>query len=67
MPFGKRENSLGKLDAKDLDEIFTLFRNILIPLIGMSTITDIFERMQKDVVGSSLSEILLTRAESLGA
>jgi hypothetical protein len=45
MPFGKRETAWGKLDAKDLDEIFTLFRNILIPLIGMSTITDIFERI----------------------
>lgn len=45
MPFGKRETAWGKLDAKDIDEIFTLFRNILIPLIGMSTITDIFERI----------------------
>lgn len=45
MPFGKRETAWGKLDAKDLDEIFVLFRNILIPLIGMSTITDIFERI----------------------
>ena len=45
MSFGKRETAWGKLDAKDLDEIFTLFRGILIPLIGMSTITDIFERI----------------------
>lgn len=45
MPFGKRETAWGKLDAKDLDEIFKLFRNILIPLVGMSTITDIFERI----------------------
>lgn len=45
VPFGKRETAWGKLDAKDIDEIFTLFRNILIPLIGMSTITDIFERI----------------------
>ena len=45
MSFGKREMAWGKLDAKDLDEIFTLFRSILIPLIGMSTITDIFERI----------------------
>ena len=41
----RREMAWGKLDAKDLDEIFTLFRSILIPLIGMSTITDIFERI----------------------
>jgi hypothetical protein len=35
MAFGKREVAWGKLDAKDIDEIFTLFRGILIPLIGM--------------------------------
>ena len=45
MPFGKRETDWGKLSAKDLDEIFALFRQIIIPLIGMSTITDIFERI----------------------
>ncbi|CZS95803.1 uncharacterized protein RAG0_05328 [Rhynchosporium agropyri] len=45
MPFAKREFAWGKLDAKNIDEIFVLFRNILIPCIGMSTITDIFERI----------------------
>jgi hypothetical protein len=45
MPFAKRETAWGKLDAKDIDEIFRLFRGILIPLIGMSTISDIFERI----------------------
>lgn len=45
MPFAKREMAWGKLNAKDIDEIFTLFRGIIIPLIGMSTITDIFERI----------------------
>jgi hypothetical protein len=45
LAFGKRESAWGKLGAKDMDEIFTLFRGILIPLIGMGTITDIFERI----------------------
>ena len=45
LAFGKRESAWGKLRAKDMDETFTLFRNILVPLIGMSTITDIFERI----------------------
>ncbi|KAG4030892.1 hypothetical protein MFRU_010g00260 [Monilinia fructicola] len=45
MPFGKREVAWGKLDAKDIDKIFNLFREIMIPLIGMSTITDIFVRI----------------------
>ncbi|CZR57246.1 uncharacterized protein PAC_07136 [Phialocephala subalpina] len=45
MPFAKREIAWGKLNQKDLDEIFRLFRSILIPLIGMGTITDIFARI----------------------
>lgn len=45
MAFAKRECAWGKLDAKDMDEIFTLFRGIIIPLVGMSTIIDIFERI----------------------
>ncbi|TVY90187.1 Uncharacterized protein LAWI1_G001995 [Lachnellula willkommii] len=45
IPFAKREMAWGKLCAKDIDEIFALFRNILIPLIGLSTSTDIFERI----------------------
>ncbi len=45
MAFAKREYAWGKLDAKDMDEIFTLFRDILIPLVGMSTIIDVFERI----------------------
>lgn len=43
--FAKREVAWGKLDAKDLDQIFGLFRGIIIPLIGMSTIADIFDRI----------------------
>lgn len=43
--FAKREAAWGKLDAKDIDQIYTLLRAIIIPLIGMSTISDIFERV----------------------
>lgn len=45
LPFGKREIAYGKLRPEDFDELFKLFRAVLIPLIGMSTITDIFERI----------------------
>ncbi|KAH8599866.1 hypothetical protein B0O99DRAFT_564613 [Bisporella sp. PMI_857] len=45
IPFAKREIAWGKLDAKDIDEIYSLFRGITIPLLGMSTISDIFERV----------------------
>lgn len=43
--FGKKEIAWGKLTADDLDTLFEKFRAILIPLVGMSTITDIFERV----------------------
>ncbi|CAG8956608.1 hypothetical protein HYFRA_00011919 [Hymenoscyphus fraxineus] len=42
--FAKREAAWGKLDANDLDDIFKLLRGILIPLVGLSTIVDIFQR-----------------------
>ena len=42
--FGKREVAWGYLCASDLDAISEMMRNILIPMIGLSTITDIFQR-----------------------
>lgn len=32
LPFGKRDFAWGKLDQKDLDEIFSCFQAILVPL-----------------------------------
>ncbi|ELR07383.1 hypothetical protein VC83_06608 [Pseudogymnoascus destructans] len=64
MAFAKREYAWGKLDAKDLDEIFTLFRGILIPLVGMSTITDIFERTAERRGWVEPPENSFNRAES---
>ena len=45
LSFGKKEIAWGKLDADDLSEIFKLFRAVMLPLIGMSSITDIFDRL----------------------
>lgn len=64
MSFAKRELAWGKLDAKDIDEIFTLFRSILIPLIGMSTITDIFERIAERRGWVKVSNSKYDKAES---
>jgi Putative ER transporter, 6TM, N-terminal len=64
MSFGKRETAWGKLDAKDIDEIFTLFRAILVPLIGMSTITDIFERIAERRGWVEVPNSKFDRAES---
>ncbi|KAL0941993.1 uncharacterized protein CTRU02_204756 [Colletotrichum truncatum] len=44
MVFAKRDIAYGKLDAKDLSEIFNRLRSIMIPLNGISTIVDIFRR-----------------------
>lgn len=43
--FAKREIAWGKLDARDIDEMFKLFRNILLPLMGMGSAADILERI----------------------
>ncbi|KAK0704607.1 hypothetical protein B0H67DRAFT_603686 [Lasiosphaeris hirsuta] len=45
--FAKREVAWGKLDAKDLSHTFTLFRNVYIPIMGMTTIIDIFKRVSE--------------------
>ncbi|OIW22794.1 hypothetical protein CONLIGDRAFT_150020 [Coniochaeta ligniaria NRRL 30616] len=43
--FAKRDVAWGKLDAKDLGEIAKLLRNATIPVVGISSIMDIFNRV----------------------
>ncbi|KAB5513350.1 hypothetical protein GE09DRAFT_632228 [Coniochaeta sp. 2T2.1] len=43
--FAKRDVAWGKLDAKDLGEIARLLRSATIPIVGMSSIMDIFQRV----------------------
>ena len=45
LTFAKREMAYGNLCADDIDEMFKLFRKIFLPLIGMGSVTDIFERV----------------------
>ncbi|KAK4043842.1 hypothetical protein C8A01DRAFT_43220 [Parachaetomium inaequale] len=47
LPFAKRDIAWGKLDAKDLSEMYKLFRNVYIPVLGMNTIIDIFKRFSE--------------------
>ena len=42
--FAKREIAFGKLDAPDIDELIKLLRKIILPISGMSAVTDIFDR-----------------------
>ncbi len=45
LTFAKREMAYGNLSADDIDEMFKLFRRILFPMTGMSSVADIFERV----------------------
>ncbi len=43
--FAKREMAWGKLDASDISEIYKLMQGITLPLTGMSSVVDIFQRI----------------------
>ncbi|KAJ4287454.1 hypothetical protein N0V88_007640 [Collariella sp. IMI 366227] len=47
IPFAKRDIAWGKLDAKDLSEMYKLFRNVYVPVLGLNTIIDIFKRFSE--------------------
>ncbi|KAK3334420.1 hypothetical protein B0H65DRAFT_534931 [Neurospora tetraspora] len=47
MGFAKRDIAWGRLDATDLSHMFTLLRNVYIPVLGMTTIIDIFKRVSE--------------------
>ncbi|KAK4198060.1 hypothetical protein QBC40DRAFT_96830 [Triangularia verruculosa] len=47
MPFAKRDFAWGKLDGDDIGQLFKLFRNVYIPVLGMMTIIDIFKRVSE--------------------
>ncbi|KAL8728704.1 MAG: hypothetical protein Q9181_005250 [Wetmoreana brouardii] len=44
-PFAKRELAYGKLDASEISELMKLMRQIMLPIIGMSSVADIFDRI----------------------
>lgn len=43
--FAKREIAYGKLDGAELKELFVLTRSVFLPIAGMSSIADIFNRV----------------------
>ncbi|EME47794.1 hypothetical protein DOTSEDRAFT_69660 [Dothistroma septosporum NZE10] len=45
LPFAKREIALGRLGPDDLQELFRLFRLVMIPTAGLSSMSDIFDRI----------------------
>lgn len=48
LPFAKREIALGNLGPDDLQSITKLLRLIMLPMVGLSCISDIFERIAED-------------------
>ncbi|EFQ34474.1 hypothetical protein CGRA01v4_00096 [Colletotrichum graminicola] len=46
--FAKRDIAYGKLDSKDIGEIYNRLRSVMIPLNGISTIVDIFRRASEE-------------------
>ena len=45
LTFAKREIACGKLDASELSELVKLMRQVMLPVIGMSSVADIFDRI----------------------
>lgn len=44
LPFAKREIAYGKLTPDDLEGMFKKLRSILLPILGLSSVIDLFER-----------------------
>ena len=43
--FAKREIAFGKLDATDISQLVRLLRSVMVPIVGMSSVADIFDRV----------------------
>lgn len=48
LPFAKREIAIGNLGPDDLQSITRLLRLIMLPMVGLSCLSDIFERIAED-------------------
>jgi hypothetical protein len=45
LPFAKREIALGYLGPDDMKEIVKQLRHVMVPIVGVSTVVDVFERL----------------------
>lgn len=48
LTFAKRELAYGKLGADDVQQLFKLIRRVMIPIVGLSCMSDIFERTSEE-------------------
>ena len=49
LPFAKREIAYGKLTPENYESMFKFLRSILMPMIGVSSLIDIFERIADEI------------------
>jgi hypothetical protein len=47
IPFAKREIALGHLGPDDLSDLFIQLRRCMVPIVGLSSVVDIFERLSE--------------------
>ncbi|KAH0342394.1 hypothetical protein KCU81_g5792, partial [Aureobasidium melanogenum] len=48
LTFAKREIAIGRLGPDDLQDIFKRLRGMMLPIIGLSSVIDVFERIAED-------------------
>ena len=48
LPFAQREVAIGKLGADDLQQIVNMLRDIMIPAVGLSSMSNIFDRTSEE-------------------
>lgn len=48
LAFAKREVAFGKLGPDSLQQIFRQLRNVMVPLLGLSSLSDIYERITEE-------------------
>lgn len=48
LPFAKREVSLGNLGPDDLQSIFRQLRMVMLPLVGLSSMQEVFQRIAEE-------------------
>lgn len=48
LPFAKREVSLGKIGPDDLQSIFKQLRMVMLPLVGLSSMQEVFQRIAEE-------------------
>ena len=62
--FAKREMAFGKLNGSDIDELFKLLQGLILPLTGMGSVADIFERIAKRWGWAESEESIAAKAPS---